>query len=372
MSTISKIKICFCAFVIILSNVLNAASIFHAVESGDVEYVYEFLYCSPVNTIHDKKWPTDNTPLHQAVKLGHEEIVVLLIGWNADVNVGNILGRTPLHIACSGIERKRFGILSCIQKRINKTICNALLEAGADPQKADFDGLIPLDFLFKLEKAYPELEEKLRSKEELFVRIKRPKKDEDLKAKDSRLFDALESRDLTFLKQFLNDPYSDLHLKNSDGDTWEWRIIKSYAPLSEIRNDDDSEDIVDEYQFLMFMAKNGDPHVLDNDGNSLLNYALDKAGDTFFPHPSQQAVFTDIALVLIERGASVDYICNERSPLERALEFNLRPVVRALLECGCRASKDDLMSIERRYSRDSEEYKILLPAFMKGMKSARK
>jgi len=74
------------------------------------------------------------TPLQMVCQFGHLDTVRLLLQHGAVVHIANNEGRTPLHEACSGLER-RSGHLEVVK---------LLLEHDADPTKADKYGDTPL------------------------------------------------------------------------------------------------------------------------------------------------------------------------------------------------------------------------------------
>ena len=66
--------------------------------------------------------------LHQAALGGHQQKVTDLLNAGADVNMSDIVGRTPLHMAALGGHRQ---------------LTEFLLSKGADPQARDKDGRTP-------------------------------------------------------------------------------------------------------------------------------------------------------------------------------------------------------------------------------------
>lgn len=65
------------------------------------------------------------TPLHQAVLKNNQEMVNLLLQYDADVNQANAYGETPLHFAC------QMASLHCVHK---------FVEVGADLKAEDAAG----------------------------------------------------------------------------------------------------------------------------------------------------------------------------------------------------------------------------------------
>ena len=89
-------------------------SMYDAAESGNIEAVKQHLAAgTDVNAKDKDGW----TPLHPASYEGHQEIVELLIGKGADVNVkvefGPFQGKTPLD---SANNRGRTGIADLLRK----------------------------------------------------------------------------------------------------------------------------------------------------------------------------------------------------------------------------------------------------------------
>jgi ankyrin repeat protein len=70
------------------------------------------------------------TPLHTAVKAGHNNIAVLLLDKGATINAQNSVGRSALHFAAA---------------RGHNEIVELLLARGADPTLKDIQGQTPLD-----------------------------------------------------------------------------------------------------------------------------------------------------------------------------------------------------------------------------------
>jgi ankyrin repeat protein len=92
---------------------------YDAAESGNIEAVKQHLAAgTDVNAKDKDGW----TPLHPASYEGHQEIVELLIGKGADVNVkvefGPFQGKTPLD---SANNRGRTGIADLLRKHGGKT-----------------------------------------------------------------------------------------------------------------------------------------------------------------------------------------------------------------------------------------------------------
>eukprot|EP00440_Ansanella_granifera_P026739 gb/GFBE01029038.1/.p1 GENE.gb/GFBE01029038.1/~~gb/GFBE01029038.1/.p1 ORF type:complete len:430 (+),score=54.30 gb/GFBE01029038.1/:1-1290(+) len=80
---------------------------------------------------------TGNTPLHEAAANVSLAATSLLLRHGADPNAANVLGRTPLHVAC---RRTLFA-----QDNIQDGVVEALLAQRADPTRFDNAGLRPLD-----------------------------------------------------------------------------------------------------------------------------------------------------------------------------------------------------------------------------------
>lgn len=70
------------------------------------------------------------TPLHHAVAAGHLAITRCLLAAGADIHAGDDQGRSPLHLACARFDA-------------DNPIVHELRRAGADPDRADADGITP-------------------------------------------------------------------------------------------------------------------------------------------------------------------------------------------------------------------------------------
>ena len=101
-----------------------------AAKNGDASKVKELLTAAP--TLLDARDADGSTALHCAAWKGHLEVVQVLIGLGALVNVHNQndhWGTTPLHAAAHANQPK---------------IVEALIAAGADINAVDGNGKTPL------------------------------------------------------------------------------------------------------------------------------------------------------------------------------------------------------------------------------------
>ena len=109
---------------------LTGTTVFHyAVRSGSIETIQVMLQkCRVEELLYSKTW-SGLTAMHEASRLGHAEVVEVLggIGANLDVQCDN--GRTPLHFAAENDLT---------------TVIKVLLELGADVAKRDAADRTPL------------------------------------------------------------------------------------------------------------------------------------------------------------------------------------------------------------------------------------
>lgn len=104
------------------------SAIFQAIAARDAERVKELLESNqgiPVETN-----PFGDTPLHEAIRHGQEEIASLLIDAGADVNATGEFGKTPLHYAA--------------EAEGPASLAELLIENGADVEKPNKGGETPL------------------------------------------------------------------------------------------------------------------------------------------------------------------------------------------------------------------------------------
>lgn len=99
------------------------AMLLQAAEEGNLAAVKKWLGKGADINAPDS---SNNTPLHLAVRGGHEEVVEYLISKEADLTITNSLGRNPLTVA--------------LREHKNDKIVLALIEAGAPLDKTDMHG----------------------------------------------------------------------------------------------------------------------------------------------------------------------------------------------------------------------------------------
>ncbi|MFO7958682.1 MAG: ankyrin repeat domain-containing protein [Candidatus Brocadiia bacterium] len=102
--------------------------IWDAVAEGNFPHVATLLADQP--ELAKLRAPNGESPLHAAA-LGAPDILRLLLVYGAEVDAGNALSLTPLHMAVSQ------GELACVR---------VLLPAGADPSAQDMFGQGPLQY----------------------------------------------------------------------------------------------------------------------------------------------------------------------------------------------------------------------------------
>lgn len=103
-------------------------SIFDAITENDLEAVKRMLKSD--SELHRTINGLENSPLHEAVRLGCPEIASLLIGAGAAIDAPGDLGNTPLHYA---VERDQ-----------SPDLARLLVEGGADMAKPNKAGETPL------------------------------------------------------------------------------------------------------------------------------------------------------------------------------------------------------------------------------------
>lgn len=86
-----------------------------------------------------------STPLHWAAFAGADMSLTYILSWGANINLQDIKGLTPLHLAVKTSE----------DMLTTRTI-RALLLKGADPKIRDYRGLTALDYLNDFENHIPE------------------------------------------------------------------------------------------------------------------------------------------------------------------------------------------------------------------------
>jgi uncharacterized protein len=101
-----------------MSDLIETYKMFYYAQSGNYFYFYNCIRDDTnVNIINETN---GNTLLHYAVKGRYIKIVELLLKYNADPNIKNLFGKTPLMFCFSG-------------RQINFKIAEILISAGADP-----------------------------------------------------------------------------------------------------------------------------------------------------------------------------------------------------------------------------------------------
>eukprot|EP01105_Mastigella_eilhardi_P006391 TRINITY_DN1798_c0_g1_i3.p1 TRINITY_DN1798_c0_g1~~TRINITY_DN1798_c0_g1_i3.p1 ORF type:complete len:241 (+),score=56.23 TRINITY_DN1798_c0_g1_i3:45-725(+) len=119
--------------------------IFSHVTHNKYQYVKRMLQVGcPVNITNDHGF----TPLHMAVINSNEMLTHILLEANANVNHQNDKGDTALH--------------SAYRYNVPKRILDMLLEAGADLQIANHDGLVPGQKGVKTERPFCEILKEVR------------------------------------------------------------------------------------------------------------------------------------------------------------------------------------------------------------------
>lgn len=82
------------------------------------------------------------TPLHKAVLEGHDTVVLAELEKGVDINAKDILGRTPLHLACASYESS-----PAARRGLRESIIELLLERGASVTAQDRERRLPTDYL---------------------------------------------------------------------------------------------------------------------------------------------------------------------------------------------------------------------------------
>ena len=117
-----------------------------ACEQGNLAAVQRFIEQDPTS-INRQEISQNFTPLCVAIRKGHESIVQFLLAHESDINRGDCIGRTPLHLAIVFIEIAG-----------NERIVRLLLEHGASIDAQDNDDNTPLHTAaFYAEKAIAQL-----------------------------------------------------------------------------------------------------------------------------------------------------------------------------------------------------------------------
>lgn len=137
-----------------------------AIDKGDLEKVKTLLKDvrrGQINQTHQKRNLDKVTLLYQAVFLGHEDIVKLLVASGADVSVSSLVGQDfcpiwtpPLHIAVVGYIRA----IQSRQISSQKRIVQFLVESGADVYQKDSHGWTALEHAIRWDA--PQVAEELK------------------------------------------------------------------------------------------------------------------------------------------------------------------------------------------------------------------
>lgn len=141
----------------------QAQDIFNSVQEGNIEKVKAAI-TQDKNSIHRLDKDQD-TPLHYAAQLGHEQIAELLISNRASLNAQNYLGYTPLHWAASKghlkvvkmliahgadvhlkTKRGRTPLFLVAMNNGNASLARLLLDADADVNTQENSGATPLSY----------------------------------------------------------------------------------------------------------------------------------------------------------------------------------------------------------------------------------
>lgn len=117
----------------------DGLTVIHSAAEGDgVNAIYYFLkqYQMDVDVWDDNSC----TPLHWAVVEGNELAVTFLLAWGANINRGDALGNTPLHLSIHHAE-----------KELNTRLTKILLLKGADRKAVNNDGQTAIQLLTESE-----------------------------------------------------------------------------------------------------------------------------------------------------------------------------------------------------------------------------
>ncbi len=145
-------------------------TLFSAVGRNDVAAVSNFINKENVNL---KENPSKDSSLHQAAAYGYNEIIQILLSNDADINIKDELGRTPLMIAVgarqletvsllinsgANIEsvdsNKQTALFHSLYYKSSPEACEILLKAGANPNVKDNEGICPLKTAIDNKKAF--------------------------------------------------------------------------------------------------------------------------------------------------------------------------------------------------------------------------
>ncbi len=124
------IKIILVAAFLFSATAAPAQEIFDAIKNKDLARVKELI--DKDGSQGNLTNPQGNTPLHEAILSGNEEIARYLIGKGADIGKQNAMGNSPLHIAAQNNR---------------KEIAELLISKGADLESKTTSGNTPLNLL---------------------------------------------------------------------------------------------------------------------------------------------------------------------------------------------------------------------------------
>lgn len=109
------------------------------------------------------------TLLHQACLESEKETVERELERGADIDAQDILGRTPMHLACQTLEKSTIA-----HRKACEQVVETLLKRGADIDLTDRNGLTPVDYLSNSPKVLVEfMKDQTKAKAEVLKAQKR-------------------------------------------------------------------------------------------------------------------------------------------------------------------------------------------------------